>query len=484
MKNKALLFSFGLLLLINNWGCQRSVSNNKLASHPPNVLLILVDDLGWNDLACYGSSFYDTPQLDAFAKESLRFTNAYSASPVCSPTRAALMTGKNPVRTGITDWLKGQNPPNNKLLNIQDRDELALEEYTLAEAFKDNDYNTFFAGKWHLGEEGYYPEDQGFDINIGGHHKGSPPGGYYSPYKNPKLKDGPEGEYLSDRLTQETLSFMEAQGKQPKPFFAMLSFYTVHTPIQASTAHIESYTRKMPAGQAPLHAPEGDGHTLLYQTRADYGSMVTAMDDNVGKLIDQLKASGQWDNTVIIFTSDNGGLSTLGKKRKPPTSVRPLRAGKGWCYEGGIRVPMMVHIPGQTKAGSTSDEPVISHDIFPSLVDILGLDVKGKTSFDGHSIRPVFAEKKIDRDALVWHYPHYHGSTWKPGAAIRQGKWKLVKHFETEISELYDLSTDIGEQQDLSATETGKKQALEQLLMEKLIKMEAQFPTINSNYKE
>lgn len=471
-------------LLFSLSACQRGINKGEAEDAPLNVVLILVDDLGWKDLACYGSAFYDTPQLDAFAKESLRFTQAYAASPVCSPTRAALMTGRHPVQTGITDWLKGQNPPNRKLLNLQDRDELALEEYTLGELFKDNGYTTFFAGKWHLGEEGFYPEDQGFDINKGGHHKGSPPGGYFSPYKNPKLSDGPPGEYLTDRLTNETIQFIQEQKAQKQPFFAMLSFYTVHTPIQANPVHMETYSRKLPGGGPPWYAKEGDGRTLLHQKRGDYGSMVTAMDYNVGRLIASLKESAQWDNTIFIFTSDNGGLTTLQNNREAPTAVRPLRAGKGWCYEGGIRIPLMIRVPKVTPAGQVEETPTISQDLFPTLVDLLGLKSKGSKDLDGASLQALFAGKKLDRESLIWHFPHYHGSAWKPGAAIRQGNWKLVKHFETDQIELYDLAQDIGETEDLASSEPAKAKALERILTESLQQMKAQFPVANPDFQE
>lgn len=472
------------LLLGGNFACQRGLRVAKQKEKKLNVVLVLVDDLGWKDLACYGSAFYDTPHLDTFAQESVRFTQAYAASPVCSPTRAALMTGRHPVQTGITDWLKGQNPPNRRLLNIQDRDELALEEYTLGELFQDNGYKTFFAGKWHLGEGGFYPEDQGFDINKGGHHKGSPPGGYFSPYRNPKLTDGPQGEYLTDRLTNETIQFIQEQQTQQEPFFAMLSFYTVHTPIQANPTHMDSYSRKLPGGGPPWFAKEGDGKTLLHQKRGDYGSMVTAMDHNVGRLIQSLKDAGQWDNTILIFTSDNGGLTTLANDREAPTAVRPLRAGKGWCYEGGIRIPLMIRIPKITEAGAEDETAVISQDLFPTLVEVLDLQSEGQQAIDGKSLSPLFEGKSLDRDELIWHFPHYHGSAWKPGAAIRQGPWKLVKHFESDKIELFNLSSDIDETRDLAIKEAAKAKALEQALMQGLNRMNAQFPVVNPNFSE
>ncbi len=469
-----------LFLLVVGIQCRNPISSPK-----HNVLLILVDDLGWNDLGCYGSSFHETPRLDAFAQESFMFTNAYSASPVCSPTRAAIMTGKNPVSVNITDWIKGRNPRNQRLKNIQDLDQLPLEEYTIAEALKDNGYHTFFAGKWHLGGEGYFPEDQGFEINIGGHERGSPPGGYYAPYKNPKMTDGPQGEYLPDRLTDECLKFIQKQEGKENPFFAMLSFYTVHTPIQACDRYLSKYQEKrihLPDSGKVKLVDEGDGSTMLRQVRPDYASMVEAMDENVGRLLQGLKDQGIWDNTIVIFTSDNGGLSTLNKNRVAPTSVRPLRAGKGWCNEGGIRVPLLVHMPGITKSGARSDVPVVSHDFFPTLANQLKLDLPEEVDFDGRDITPIIQNKEFDREFLIWHYPHYHGSMWRPGAGIRQGNWKLVIHYETNESELYNLESDIEEQNDLSLQFPDKKSELFTLLQQRQVELGAKFPEINEEY--
>jgi len=450
---------------------------------PPNVVFILVDDLGWKDLGCYGSTFYETPNLDAFANESIRFAQAYAASPVCSPTRAAIMTGKNPIRVGITDWIPGNDPENRKLQAIKDRTELALEEYTLAEALRDNGYQTFFAGKWHLGDEGYLPEDQGFTINKGGHHRGSPPGGYYAPYKNPKLANGPKGEYLPDRLTNESLAFMDEH--KANPFLLFLSFYTVHTPIQASKRHVAKYRRKrstLPDEGQLVFSLEGEGRTLVEQVRPDYASMVEAMDENVGRLLQKLKDEGLWENTIIIFTSDNGGLTTLPENRTPPTAVRPLRAGKGWCYEGGIRVPLLVRVPGIESKGLVSETLVISHDFYPTLVKALDLKLQQEVDFDGVDITPALRKKSLQRDVLFWHYPHYHGSTWTPGAAIRQGDWKLVVHYEDERSELYHLADDPGERNDLSAQFPAKTMELEQLLLEKQRAMGANLPERNPGF--
>lgn len=464
-----LLFLFFLL----SFTCATTQSS----SPPPNVVFILVDDLGWKDLGCYGSAFYETPRLDAFAAEAVRFTSAYASSPVCSPTRAAIMTGRHPARVNITDWIPGQNPPGTKLTGPEDRDNLALDEYTLAEAFRDNGYTTFFAGKWHLGGEGYYPEDQGFDINKGGHDKGSPPGGYYAPYQNPKLADGPEGEYLPDRLTDESLHFIEEN--QDRPFFLFLSFYTVHTPIQASRRHVDKYRNKaaaLPDSGRVEKAPEHEGMTVLNQVNPDYASMVEAMDENVGRLLDALKAKELYDNTIVVFTSDNGGLTTLPPNHTAPTSVRPLRAGKGWCYEGGIRVPLIMHIPGKTKGGQISDVPVVSHDFFPTLAKAAGLSVPDSVLFDGASLLPVLEGQPLGRDALFWHYPHYHGSTWTPGAAIREGDWKLIQFYHWEKTELYNLNSDAGETRDLSKQFPERVRSLKQLLLEMQRAHRGQFP--------
>ena len=427
----------------------------------PNFVFILVDDLGWTDLGCYGSTFYETPNLDRLAAGGMRFTDAYAACPVCSPTRAAILTGKHPVRVDITDWIPGQTPNNRKLFSVQDRDELALGETTIAETLQKNGYKTFFAGKWHLGGEGYFPEDQGFDINKGGHEKGSPPGGYYSPYKNPKLEDGPEGEYLTDRLTNESISFVKAN--QGNPFLLFLSFYTVHTPIQACKRHLQHFTEKaktLPVLNVPAQRAEHDGITKLRQDFPDYASMVYAMDENIGGLLNALEEEGLAENTVVIFTSDNGGLSTL-KNRGYPTCNLPLRAGKGWCYEGGIRVPLIIRAPGVIERGRVCFEPVVSMDFFPTMLELAGLPLSPKQHVDGQSLGPIFrGESGLPRDALYWHYPHYHGSTWTPGAAIRKRDWKLIEFYDYEKVELYNIKEDPGEQRNLSAELPEKRDEL------------------------
>lgn len=470
-----------LLLLLPLWSmiaCQEAAEEQQAS----NVVFILVDDLGWTDLGCYGSEFYETPNIDRLAAGGQLFTQAYAASPVCSPTRAAIMTGKYPSRVGITDWIKGNDPKNRRLLGPQDLHELPLEEVTMAEAFKQQGYRTFFAGKWHLGDEGYFPEDQGFDFNLGGHHMGQPPGGYYSPYKNPKLSDGPEGEYLTDRLTDESIRFIQDQKDQP--FFVYLSYYTVHTPIQANRTFIDRFQEKRKTLPDTTNAkiPEHDATTRLYQTNADYASMVYALDQNVGRLIDSLESLNLLDQTMIIFTSDNGGLSTLANpNRVAPTSVKPLRAGKGWCYEGGIRVPLIVRMPGNHTG--EIHEPVISMDFYPTALDFAGLPARPDQHKDGLSLLPLLkGEGTLQRESLYWHYPHYHGSGWSGGSAIRVGDWKLVEFYEEDKMELYFLGKDLEEQQDLITENPEKANELKLKLEAIQRETNAKFPTENPEF--
>ncbi|MFW6310164.1 MAG: sulfatase [Prolixibacteraceae bacterium] len=447
---------------------------------PPNFVFILIDDLGWADIKCnYPATFYDTPNIGKLAQNGVRFTHAYAANPVCSPTRAALITGKHPNRIGITDWIPGVDPQDKPLLGPDDLHQLPLGEITIAEKLKEKGYNTCFIGKWHLGGEGFLPENQGFDINIGGHHRGSPPGGYYSPYKNPKLRDGPEGEYLTNRLTEESIRFI--QNNKENPFFLYLAFYTVHTPIQAAKDHFEKYRKKrekMNFNEIP-YKKEGDGWTRLVQEDPDYASMVAAMDENVGRISEFLQKEGLNENTWIIFTSDNGGLSTRHSKNAP-TSNGPLRAGKGWCYEGGIRVPLIISGPEIASPGTVSEQPVISMDYFTTILHAAGIEHELN---DGENLLPLLrGEKNINRDVLFWHYPHYHGSTWKPGSALRSGDWKLVVHYEDKRYELFNLKTDPGEKTDLSEMNPDKLEELKSLLDKKLSETGAKLPKPNPDY--
>lgn len=452
----------------------------------PNVVVIFVDDLGANDVAYAGSTFYETPAIDRLAAESMRFDAAYSASPVCSPTRASLMTGLAPERVRITDWIPGVDPKNRPLLGPSDLDELPLSQVTIAERFRAAGYRTFYAGKWHLGGEGFHPEQQGFHINKGGHHKGSPPGGYYSPYNNPKLADGPSGEYLTDRLTDETIDFITNHRDQP--FFAFLSYYTVHTPLQASRRHIDHYSEKaaqLTDAGGTSHIRERNAWVRQRQDDAVYASMVAALDENVGRLMAKLDELGLGDDTIVVFTSDNGGLSAFGGKngrKKGGTSNLPLRAGKGWLYEGGIRVPLLIRAPGVTAAGTARGQPVVSTDLVPTLLELAGIDAQGAV-FDGKNLVPLLKGGDLDRDAIYFYFPHYHASGSVPSAAVRAGDWKLVHFFETGTSELYRLNDDPGETTDLAQAVPDKAAALEGQLFRWLDSVDAQMPVRNMGHQ-
>jgi len=445
----------------------------------PNLLFILVDDLGWTDVSYNKSDYYETIHIDNLSETSMLFDNAYAASSVCSPTRASIMTGKHPARVNITDWIPGLDPKNRPLLGPVDRNELPLEETTIAEVLRDNNYSTFYSGKWHLGSEGHYPEDQGFDVNIGGFEKGSPMGGYYSPYKNPRLSDGPEGEYLTDRLTLETIELIRNRDTK-KPFAAFLSFYNVHTPIQENKEFIDYYIEKLKSYEntSPETVKEGDAITLLNQRNAKYASMVHATDYNVGRIINFLKDNNLYENTLIVFTSDNGGLSTL--RRVAPTSVFPLRAGKGWLYEGGIRIPQLIKLPKQINKEIIS-EPVVSYDLFPTIVNVLNLN-HSVSDIDGVDLTNLFVKKDIERDFIFWHFPHYHGSLWKPGSALRNNDWKLVELHEENKVELYNLKDDLSETVDVSNRFPEITSKLVNKLNEIKIDLGANKATINENY--
>jgi len=443
----------------------------------PNVVFFLVDDLGWADVGVNGSSFYETPHIDALANSGMNFTQAYAACPVCSPTRASILTGRHPVRVEITDWIPGMRAKPTmkpKFQHIDDRDDLALEEITIAEVLHDSGYRTFFAGKWHLGSEGYLPTDQGFDINIGGMHKGSPPGGYFGPWKNPYLKAKRKGEYLTERLTEESIEFIRSQDKK-SPFFLYLSYYNVHTPIQANPKRLPHYQKKAKQfGKPSSPIQEHDGQSRSRQDNPAYASMVAAVDDSVGAIMSALKEQGIEKDTIVIFFSDNGGLCT--KPTPGPTSNLPLRAGKGWLYEGGIREPMIIRAPNVTPPGSTCNTPVVSMDFFPTILELTNQKQRPKLHNDGISLVPLLTQQPLKHAPIYWHYPHYHGSTWKPGAAVRDGDWKLIAFYEQDKYELYHLANDPGEQHDLAKTNPDKTRELKQQLSNWQAKMKAKMP--------
>ena len=434
----------------------------------PNVLVILADDLGQRDLGTYGSTFYETPHLDQLAREGVQFNHAYAAAPVCSPTRASLMTGQWPQRTGITDYIGAPHRPdlwtrNTRALPAPFADRLARETPTLARHMKAAGYATFFAGKWHLGPEGWWPEDHGFDVNMGGIDRGGPYGGnkYFSPYGNPRLPDGPDGEHLPDRLASETVRFMDAN--RSRPFFAVLSFYSVHTPLMARPDLERKYEEKRRTlGLEPAWGREHERDVRLVQEHAVYAGMVEAMDQAVGKVLAGLDALGLRNDTLVIFTSDNGGLST---SEGWPTSNAPLRAGKGWMYEGGLRVPLLVRWPQRSDGRLRVHAPVVTPDITATVLDAIGARPDAHTPLDGVSLLPVVTKTGwLDDRPIYWHYPHYGNQGGAPAAAIRRGDWKLVEWLEDGRVELFNLAEDEGETADRASSEPARVTQLRQQL--------------------
>lgn len=466
----------------------------------PNIIFILADDLGYSDLGCYGSTFYETPNLDRLAIQGVTFSDAYASCPVSSPTRASIMTGKYPVKTGITDWIPGRQAtnsgsPSDKLIAQPFNLKLDLEEVTIAEVLRKNGYITMISGKWHLGEDSiYWPENQGFAVNAGGFSKGAPvrnktANGYFSPYGNPRLKDGPPGEYLTDRQTDEAIKFIEKNRK--KPFYLYLSYYAVHNPMQAKEEHIKKFTGKAEStGLSKVEPFTRDRDWIrpdmsnnykerIIQSNPVYAAMIYSMDENIGRVLKKVEELGIEDNTIIFFTSDNGGLST---SEGSPTCNTPLRAGKGWLYEGGIRVPLIIKYPGKGKPGTMIRTPVSSIDFFPTILDICGIKYNNE-SIDGISLMPLFEKDDMPERPLFWHYPHYSNQGVEPGSAVRLGRYKLIDNFERERLELYDLEADISEKYDISDANPEKTKELYKLLDEWRKANNARMMLHNPNWK-
>lgn len=435
--------------------CLFAQSSEKL-----NVVVLLVDDLGQQDIGAYNpTTFYETPNIDRLAAEGTLFTSGYAANPVCSPTRYSVMTGKYPTRAALTNWLPGKRTE--KFAGAPLATHMASEETTIAEALRKEGYRTAFVGKWHLGEsEADWPEAQGFEFNFGGFSMGRP-SSYFSPYKNPRLKDGPTGEYLPERLVRESVGLLRKFKTEGKPFLLVHSFYLVHGPLQAPASLIEKYKRKAEAmGLKPKFGEDQQYHYESKQKRrvresqdhATYAAMMEALDTSVGVILSELKALSLDKNTLVVFLSDNGGLSTA---EGSPTANLPLRGGKGWVYEGGIRVPFIVRHPTRGKAGLVNDVPVITNDLMPTLLAAAGAKPSPETLVDGISLLPL-VEKEVGalrERPLFWHYPHYSNQGGFPGGAIRVGQWKLVEDYEDGSVALYDLANDIGERNDLAAAQ-------------------------------
>jgi arylsulfatase A-like enzyme len=454
----------------------------------PNILFILIDDMGWSDIGPFGSTFYETPHLDAFANESMKFTDAYAACPVCSPTRASILTGKYPARVGITNFIGGNNE--GKLCDVPYLHYLPLEEKTIATALKEGGYKTYHVGKWHLGSEPYWPEHHGFDINIAGCDWGAPRT-YFSPYGNPRLKEGPAGEYLTDRLTDEAIRLIHESGESP--FFMYFSHYAVHIPIQSPPDLVQKYQSKAKAlgldqlttfeiGEKMPFVRGKDLHVRrrLLQSDPGYAAMIENLDTNIGRLLNALERSGKKENTIVIFFSDNGGLSTA---ESSPTCNAPLSEGKGWMYEGGTREPLLIRWPGKVPAGTICNIPVTSTDFYPTFLEAAGLPLIPDQHCDGKSILPLLrGETVIERDALFWHYPHYSNQGGTPGSSIRMGEYKLIECFEDKHVELYNLANDIGEKTNLAETFPEITRRLLECLHEWQQSIEAKIPPPHPDY--
>lgn len=467
-----------LLILISPFGSVEAQAADK-----PNVVFILADDLGWRDLSIEGSTFYETPNIDRIAKEGMRFTNGYAACQVCSPSRAAIMTGKYPARLDITDWIgagegTGWNR-NTRVLPAYYNHNLPHEDISLAEAFREGGYRTFFAGKWHIGGEGSHPDDHGFDINIGGHHRGSPPGGFFSPYSNPRMKSGPIGEYLPLRLGNETAKFIREH--KDEPFFAYLSFYAVHAPLQTTKALWEKYRDKAADQPTPESRFIIDRTSPVRQVQDNplYGGLLEAMDQAIGEVLSTLDELGLAENTIVVFTSDNGGVSAGDAKA---TSNLPFRGGKGRQWEGGIREPYYIKWPGVVKPGGRTSTLAIGTDFYPTLLEMTGLPLRPEQHVDGVSLVPALKGNPMPERPLFWHYPHYGNQGGEPSSIIRSGDWKLIYYHEDGRLELYNLVKDVGEQNDLAAAEGDRANAMFEELMIWLKDTDARFPVQNPRF--
>jgi len=472
----------GAASLALNGGASVSAQDTaESATKRPNFVFILVDDLGWIDVGCYGSKFYETPNIDKLAAEGMRFTDGYAACAVCSPTRAAVMTGRYPARLGVTDWIRSRfqggkipadkkNPGqyvggrNKKLLCPPNALWMELEEITIAEALKSAGYTSCHIGKWHLGADDWYPGRQGFDFNIGGCDFGQPPT-YFDPYFRkgqgsiPTLEPRSQGEYLTDREGDEAVDFIRRH--KDKPFFLYMAHYAVHTPIQGKKDLIEKYKAKTPTDQK----------------NPTYAAMVESVDDAVGKITAVLDELNLAENTIVFFTSDNGGLLGV-------TSNAPLRSGKGYPYEGGIREPVIVRWPKVIKPGTVSREPVTSVDYFPTICEAAGVPLPRDRDIDGVSLLAHLKSngaKKLDREALFWHFPHYRGDVL-PYSIVRAGDWKLIKRYEGKTSELFNLKDDLSEETDLSEKMPERVRGLDAKLSKWLRATGAKMPRQNPDY--
>ncbi|MCK9506911.1 MAG: sulfatase [Pigmentiphaga sp.] len=503
----------------------------------PNVVFILADDLGWSDLECYGSNFYETPNINKLAKQGVMFTDSYAACHVSSPTRGSILTGQYPARTNLTDWLPGRKDfPFQELKNVYSAQQLPYgKNNTFVSVLKDNGYKTAIIGKWHLGEDSLTCENQGFEYHKPYRYlKGWPARSYFSPYNMPGLEDGPEDEYLTDRMTDEAIGYITEN--KDKPFFLYLSHYAVHDPIEGRPDLVKKYEEKLkkmpkpegkpfilegnPDDRNPLTREELDcmidtkkyeGFKILpnrtvkikqFQDNVQFAAMVESLDESVGRIMQTLKDLGIEDNTIVIFASDNGGMSAANfgnpgrivpKDRLDKSfasSNLPLRGAKGFMYEGGIRVPTIIKWPNQGKSNLVTDIPVISVDYYPTILEMVGINTNNLNHImDGKSLLPILSKKSRNTDndfktrPLYWHFPHYsnHGMQ-SPGGAIRQGRYKLLEYFENGIVQLFDLEADPSEQVDLSRIKPKVADELRTMLHQWRKSVNAQMMLPNPDY--
>ncbi len=453
----------------------------------PNILFILVDDFGIIDLSSSGSTFYETPNIDRLANEGTVFTQGYACSRVCSPSRASIMTGKFTARHGITNWIGEKSGSHWRSMNRHDKllpadyiRNLPLNDITIAEVLKANGYKTFFAGKWHLGGIGSYPEDHGFEINKGGWDKGGPVGGYFSPFKNPKLEDKYDSEHLSIRLANETANFMK-QNKSSN-FFAFLSFYAVHGPIQTSQEKWEKYRDKVKNKDVKQNGFIMERKLPIRQTQDNpiYAGLVERMDEAVGIVLNALKELQLDKNTIVIFTSDNGGVSSGDSFS---TSNLPYRGGKGYQWEGGIREPYFIYVPWNNSKEKVIDYPVSGADFYPTILDYTHINLIPNQHQDGISLKPLIDNQaELAERPLYWHYPHYGNQGGDPSSIIRKGDWKLIHYYEDDSNELYNLKSDPYEKHNLADTNSEITSNLHNDLMKWLESVDAKFPETDTKF--
>lgn len=475
-----LLLSASMLVIAAGFAGSKVDAAQRDGRKPLNVLMIVADDLGWSDLSCYGTDLHESPQLDELATRGVRFTNAYSSAAICSPTRAALMTGKSPARLRMTIWHEyaATPPQDRKMIPPVVRGNLPLEETTIADVLHEQGYLTAHVGKWHLGDAAHFPENQGFDINIGGTMWGAPTTFFY-PYSGlfgsemepryvPDLELGDADEYLTDRLTDEAIRIIEHAGG--KPFYLNMWYHTVHTPIEAKEEDIAYFRQKLKPG--------------MHHQNPTYAAMVRSLDQNVGRLLDKLDELSLSENTLVVFTSDNGGFINNYREMPMVTSNYPLRSGKGSLYEGGVRIPLIVRGPGVVSDGQLCEEPVDSTDFYPTVLEMTGIEgnAEHNAKVDGMSLTGLFDDPQstLERDTLYFHYPHYYRTT-TPVGAIRSGDWKLLEYFEDGRLELFNLADDLSESNNLADAMPDKARDLVNKLRAWRANLNAQMPVPNPN---